>query len=66
VGAAGIDPAAAQRLRAALLDVGTAAALAPVRAALLLHGFARIETSAYHASMAAASEADALGYPHLA
>jgi ABC-type phosphate/phosphonate transport system substrate-binding protein len=66
VGAAGIDPAAAQRLRAALLEVGTAAALAPVRAALLLHGFARIEASAYHASMAAASQADALGYPHLA
>jgi ABC-type phosphate/phosphonate transport system substrate-binding protein len=66
VGAAGMDLAAAQRLRAALLDVQNAAALAPARAALLLHGFARIEASAYHASMAAASEADALGYPRLA
>jgi ABC-type phosphate/phosphonate transport system substrate-binding protein len=66
VGAAGIEPAAARRLRVALLEVETMAALAPVRAALLLHGFARIEAAEYHASMAAAAEADALGYARLA
>ena len=65
VGAAGIDPAVAQRLSAALLEVDGAAELAPTRAALLLHGFARISASGYHANMAAADEADALGYPQL-
>ena len=65
VGAAGIDPAAALRLGAALLEVAGAAELAATRAALLLHGFARIPASGYHAHMVAADEADALGYPQL-
>jgi len=66
VGAPGLDPAAAQRLTAALLEVQAAAELAPPRARLLLHGFARIPASAYHANMVAADQADRLGYVQLA
>jgi len=66
VGAPAIDPIAAQRLTEALLAVGGAPELAAQRAALLLRGFARIPASDYHANMAAADEADALGYPLLA
>ena len=66
VGAPSIDPAAAQRLSEALLAVAGAPELATQRAALLLRGFARIPASDYHANMAAADEADALGYARLA
>ena len=66
VGAAGLDAAVAQRLTSALLDIECEPALAPLRATLLLHGFARIPATAYHANMVAADEADALGYPQLA
>lgn len=66
VAAAGIDPAVAQRLRDALLAVESAAELAPLRERLLLRGFARIGATAYHANLAAANQADALGYPQLA
>ena len=66
VGAAGLDEAAAQRLRAALLDVEVAPELAALRATLLLRGFARISPAEYHANIVVAEEADALGYPQLA
>ncbi len=65
VGAAGLDEAAAERLRAALLDVEAAPELAARRAALLLRGFARISATEYHANIVAAEEADALAYPQL-
>ena len=66
VGADGMDPAAAARLTRALLEVESAAAMAPQRAALLLHGFARISAPEYHATIEAADQADAMGYPDLA
>ena len=66
VGAAGLDRDIAECLRAALLEVGTAPALAEVRASLLLRGFARVEPSGYHAGLLAAAQADVLGYTQLA
>ena len=66
VGASTLAPAVAARLTQALLDVEAAPTMAPQRAALLLHGFARISAAAYHANIAAADQADALGYPQLA
>ena len=66
VGAAGMDPDVAERLRAALLEVGSAPALAEARTSLLLRGFARVEPSGYHAGLLAAAQADALGYTQLA
>ncbi len=56
----------AARLTQALLEVEFAAAMAPQRAALLLHGLARISAPEYHATIEAADQADAMGYPHLA
>jgi ABC-type phosphate/phosphonate transport system substrate-binding protein len=56
----------AQRLAAALLAVAGAEELAPVRAALLLRGFATIDAEAYASLRADAREADAAGYPRLA
>ena len=66
VGAAGMRRDVAERLRAALLEVESAAALTQARASLLLRGFAQVEPSGYHAGMVAAAEADALGYAQLA
>jgi len=49
-----------------LQAVASASELAPLRATLLLRGFARISATAYHANIIAADQADALGYPQLA
>lgn len=66
VGAAGMDPDIAERLRAALLEVDAAAELTEARASLLLRGFTRVEPTGYHAGLLAAAQADALGYTQLA
>lgn len=66
VGAAGMDRDVVERLRAALLEVEYAPALAEARACLLLRGFAQIAPSRYHAGIDAAAQADALGYAQLA
>lgn len=65
VGAAGMDCDVAERLRAALLEVESAPALAEARACLMLRGFAQVAPSRYHACIDAAAQADALGYAQL-
>lgn len=62
VGAAALPAADADALTQALLRVGTAPDLAPVRAALRLAGFARVARDDYAPLRAAAAHADALGY----
>ncbi|HYQ98786.1 MAG TPA: PhnD/SsuA/transferrin family substrate-binding protein [Casimicrobiaceae bacterium] len=66
VGAASLDAGVASRLRAALLEVGAASALAAARSALLLDGFAAVDADAYDRLVADAATADAQGYPALA
>ena len=65
VAAPGIASAVIERLRSALLAVQAAPELAATRAALLLHGFAPMGPTAYHANILAADEATALGYGRL-
>jgi len=62
VGAAGLDPAVAIRLRAALLEVAAAPALAAARESLLLDRFVAVDADAYDRLAADARAADALGY----
>ena len=66
VGAPSLDAGVASRLRAALLEVGAASALAAARSALLLDGFAAVDADAYDRLVADAATADAQGYPALA
>lgn len=66
VAAPGIDGRTVEGLRQALGAVATERALARLRAALLLRGFTPIVRTAYHATVAAADQADALGYRPLA
>jgi ABC-type phosphate/phosphonate transport system substrate-binding protein len=55
----------AQRLREALLAVGQAHELEPVRATLLLEGFASMPAKRYDDLLARSRAADALNYPRL-
>jgi ABC-type phosphate/phosphonate transport system substrate-binding protein len=66
VAAPNVPDAAAQRLTAALLAVAGATELAPVRAALLLRRFATVDAADYSTLAAAATRADAAGYPRIA
>jgi ABC-type phosphate/phosphonate transport system substrate-binding protein len=66
VGAPGMPAADARRLRAALLAVRNARELAPVRAALLLSGFAAVTRTSYQLLAADARRADEMGYPRIA
>jgi ABC-type phosphate/phosphonate transport system substrate-binding protein len=66
VGASGMDPRDAARVRAALLLVGDATELASARESLLLAGFATVAPSTYDKLVADARHADALGYPRIA
>lgn len=56
----------ARRLRAALLAVAEAEELAPVRAALLLWGFAAATPESYRGLADDAKRADDMGYPRIA
>jgi ABC-type phosphate/phosphonate transport system substrate-binding protein len=66
VAAPNIAPADAMRLRQALLAVGQALELAPVRAALLLKEFVSMPVERYDDLLAQSRVADALDYPRLA
>lgn len=66
VAAATVAEADAQRIAAALLDAGAAAALAAVRAHLLLDGFAPRSAHDYDILLDFAAEADRFGYTSLA
>jgi ABC-type phosphate/phosphonate transport system substrate-binding protein len=65
VGAPGMDPSVAARVRDALLAVGSAHEIAIARESLLLSGFAPVAPEAYDALVADARRADALGYPRI-
>lgn len=65
VASPGIGSAAVERLRAAFGAVATAEALAPVRAQLVLAGFATPKAADYAELLARARDADALGYARL-
>jgi len=66
VGAPGMNPLDAARVRDALLAVGDAEELAAARQSLLLAGFAAVAPSNYDKLVADARHADALGYPRIA
>ena len=66
VAATGLPDAHVERLTAALLAVADADALAPVRATLLLRGFAAVAAQAYATLRDDAREADEAGYRRLA
>jgi ABC-type phosphate/phosphonate transport system substrate-binding protein len=66
VGAPGMNPTQARRVRDALLAVGAADEIASARESLLLSGFASVAPEAYDALAADARRADALGYPRVA
>jgi ABC-type phosphate/phosphonate transport system substrate-binding protein len=65
VASPGVAADCVARLRAAFATVATAAALAPIRAQLLLARFAAPTSADYDELLARAREADALGYPRL-
>ena len=66
VGATALPEAVARELTAALLAVGNARELAPVRAALLLRGFAAVDAESYGSLRDDALDADTAGYPRIA
>lgn len=66
IGAPGMNPTQARRVRDALLAVGAADEIASARESLLLSGFASIAPDAYDALVVDARRADALGYPRVA
>jgi len=65
VAAAGVPAGTRDRLTTALETVATAPELADVRAALLLHGFARVKENDYAILAGNARAIDALGYREL-
>jgi ABC-type phosphate/phosphonate transport system substrate-binding protein len=66
VGAAALPEAVAGMLTAALLAVAGANELAPVRAALLLRGFAAVDTESYTTLRSDALDVDTAGYLRIA
>jgi ABC-type phosphate/phosphonate transport system substrate-binding protein len=66
VGAATLPEAAARKLTVALLAVADADELAPIRAALLLRGFAAVDAKSYGVLRTGALDADTAGYPRIA
>ncbi len=66
VGAADLEVGTAALLQATLLSVARSPELAPVRAALLLQGFAPVTANDYRSLAAHAADADRQGYPRLA
>ena len=66
VAAPGLPDAHAERLTAALVAVADADALTPVRATLLLRGFAMVAAEAYATLRGDACAADKAGYERLA
>jgi ABC-type phosphate/phosphonate transport system substrate-binding protein len=66
VAASTVPEGIAQRLTAALLAVADANDLTPVRAALLLRGFAAVDSGSYGVLRDDALDADTAGYPQIA
>ena len=66
VGATGMNPADAARVRDALFAVGAESGLASTRETLLLREFAAVTPEAYDALVADAQRTDALGYARIA